>query len=442
MLPTRSRLQGWNPETLSAAGDRLTGAGRSVYDAVVRLDDEIDRMPEARGWEGQAHAAAVAMFRRGADSASTFATYTENIGAALKSGADRIGSARRALLNYADEVDRGDLRVTDLWVVVVKPVTVSAERAAELEHRAAETQVEVNRLLADLGEADDTTAADLRAVAAQHGFEPPAPGLDPLMGRPADEVPNPSSTLGLMQQRMLHDHESAQTVRETRQWTTEDGQHRTTVFMMDGSRHEIYRWNPDAPAMSDSYYDRQGNLVSTYFMQDKRNVDGTTMTVLDFSDGTTVRIDCDADGVCSSEVTTADGRYGVLPDEFFTHPVPTLVGGALTGLEYRAKAGIPLLSAAVVDDIGRVGKYGGPALGVAVGVYDFFTADTLQDACVAAFAASGSVVGGYFGGPAGVMVASAAGVPFLAPAFAAGGSVAGSWTFGYIGGTIGNLVCR
>ena len=48
MLPSRSRLQGWNPDSPSPASTALSGAGQSAYAAVRGLDDDCDRMPEAR----------------------------------------------------------------------------------------------------------------------------------------------------------------------------------------------------------------------------------------------------------------------------------------------------------------------------------------------------------------------------------------------------------
>src|SRR6478752_5032493 len=121
MLPTRSRLQSWNPDALGAAASALSDAGLAVYTAVRDLDDGCDRMPEARAWDGAAHDAAGGMFRRATDAGSVFSHYTEGVAAALAKGAVTISSARTALLNHADDVDRGELSVTDMWVVLIKP---------------------------------------------------------------------------------------------------------------------------------------------------------------------------------------------------------------------------------------------------------------------------------------------------------------------------------
>jgi hypothetical protein len=73
--------------------------------------------------------------------------------------------------------------------------------------------------------------------------------------------------------------------------------------------------------------------VSSTFSQNKTNYDGTKLASITFADGTEVTMTRTADGKCTGGVTEADGRHGVLPDEFFSHPVLTAVGGALTGLE-------------------------------------------------------------------------------------------------------------
>jgi uncharacterized protein YukE len=319
MLPSRSRLQGWNPDSLLSAGSALSSAGQSVYAAVRGLDDECDRMPEARAWSGQSHDAATAMFRRATQQTSQFTHYTEGVATALRKGSGSIGGARTSLLNHADEVDRGELSVSDMWVVLIKPARVSAEKAAGLQAQAKAEQAEINRLLAAVGDADNGTAEMVQAAAKDFGFALPGPNdprsLDPTSGlaRPADEVPNPMSLEGLIQQGIVRDNDMAQTVRESREWTTEDGQLRKTLLMMDGSRHEIYEWNEFLPCVEDTYYDKNGKEVSSTFSQDKTNYDGTKFTSIKFADGTEVTMTRTADGKCTGGVTTPDGRHGVLP---------------------------------------------------------------------------------------------------------------------------------
>lgn len=335
-----------------------------------------------------------------------------------------------------------------MWVVLIKPARVSAEKAASLQAQAQAEQAEINRLLVAVGDADNGTAAKVQAAAKDFGFALPGPGdprsLDPNSGlaKPADDVPNPMSLEGLIQQGIVRDNDMAQTVRESREWTTEDGQVRKTLLMMDGSRHEIYEWNETLPCVEDTYYDKRGKEVSSTFSQDKTKYDGTKYTSITFADGTEVTMTRTADGKCTGGVTAADGRHGVLPDEFFSHPALTTVGGALTGLEEQAKRGIPMLSPASVENLGKIGKYGGPTLGVATALYDTVTAKTYQDACVAAISGTAAVAGGYASGTLAAGVATGLGIPEFAPFAAAGGDVFGGWTFGYVGGIIGNIVCR
>lgn len=403
-------------------------------------------MPEAEAWAGQAHEAAGKMFFRATTKASDFAHFTEAVASALLAGSATIGAARAALLNHADEIDRGELSVSDMWVVLIKPVRVSAEKAASLQAQALHEQAEINRLLLTMGEADDTTAQRVQATAQNFGFtlaDPTDPrnifaatGLTP----PGDDVPNPLSPQGLIQQGVVRDNDMAQTVRDSKEWQTEDGQYRTTLTMMDGSRHEIYEWNDNAPCVEDTYYDKNGEEISSTFSQDKTSYDGTKFTSITFADGTEVTMTITPDGKCTGGVTTSDGRHGVLPDEFFTHPVLTSVGGALTGLELQAKRGIPMLTPHSVENLGKAGRYGGPALGVATALYDTVTAKTFQDACVAAISGGAGIAGGYATG--GLVATASAPIPELVPFAAAGGDILGSWTFGFLGGIIGNVVCR
>jgi hypothetical protein len=101
-----------------------------------------------------------------------------------------------------------------------------------------------------------------------------------------------------------------------------------------------------------------------------------------------------------------------------------------------------MLSPQSVENLGKVGKYGGPTVGVVAALYDTVTAKTYQDACVAAIAGGAGVAGGMATGGLAAAGATAVALPELAPAAAMLGDMAGGWTFGYIGGIIGNIVCR
>ncbi len=75
--------------------------------------------------------------------------------------------------------------------------------------------------------------------------------------------------------------------------------------MMDGSRHEIYEWNETLPCVEDTYYDKNGNEVSSTFSQDKTNYDGTKFTSIKFADCTEVTMPRTADSICTGGVTAA-----------------------------------------------------------------------------------------------------------------------------------------
>ncbi len=153
--------------------------------------------------------------------------------------------------------------------------------------------------------------------------------------------------------------------------------------------------------------------------------------------------------VSGGGVTTADGRNAPpLPSEFFTHPALTSVqGGAMTLLDKAGETGrgIPVLRADQLDRVGSFGRYAGPAVGVATALWDMVTADTLRKkACVATFSATAGIVGGDVTGGAALGTVSA---PYVSPAAVppwiyAGGTIGGTWTFGYVGALVGNVVCR
>jgi hypothetical protein len=113
-------------------------------------------------------------------------------------------------------------------------------------------------------------------------------------------------------------------------------------------------------------------------------------------------------------------RSSEAPDELFSHP---------------------MLTADSVERLGMAGKYGGPTLGVATALYDTVTAKTFHDGCVAAISGSTGIAGGYATGTLASGLVTGLGNPELVPVVAMGGDMLGGWTFGYVGGIIGNIVC-
>lgn len=450
MLPSRSRLTSWNPDSLSSGAKAIGDAGESIFNDVRQLDDGISRLPESRGWSGNAHAAANDMFDRAVKRSSGFLDYTRAVAKALNDGGARIGKARADLLREADAIDKTELSVNDQWVVLVKPAAMTAEHAADLQKQAVAAQAEINPLLHAVGEADDETTRNLLVARAGPGADfqvhpmgPPGP-IPPV---PGDEVPDPNTDAGRQLQDMERDQDLSTTVRETTETTDErTGNHIKTLYMLDGSKQVITTeggWPPSAHVLPEGSiqvqeYDKAGNYVSDSLTTTSE--DGTQTTNIWWTNGTSVVMTRTADGKCTGAVTAPDGkggvRHGVLPDEFFSDPIPTLAGGAMSGLEKQAERGIPGLSAEALENVGAGAKFGGPALGVATALYNVATAETAHDACVAAWSGGAGVAGGIAADVALGVVAPEAG-PFLAT----GVNVMGSWSFGYLGGIVGNLVC-
>jgi hypothetical protein len=445
VLPTRSRLTSWNPDALGAGAATIEGVGQSIYRAVWQLDDGCDRMDEARTWRGAAHDAAADMFKRAVARASNYQHYTDAVASALRNGRASIGKARADLLAEADAIDRTELSVADNWVVQIRPAAMTAEHATELQKQAQAAQGEINGLLTAVGNADDeTTQALLLARASQGaGFEVQRigpPGPPPPV--PGDEVPDPGTEAGRQLQNMVRDQDMSTTVRETSESTDENGNHFKTLYMVDGSRQVIKEeggWPASAHVLSEGsievqQYDRNGNYVSDTLTTESE--DGTKTTNVWWTDGTSVVMTRTPDGKCSGGVTTPDGRHGILPDDFFSDPIPTVAGGALTGLEKQTEKGIPGMSARALEELGAGAKFGGPALGVVTALYNVATAETAHDVCVNAWSGGVGVVGGIAFDA--VLTAAA---PQLAPVWAAAASTGGGFVFGYLGGIVGNLVC-
>ncbi|WP_409431248.1 WXG100 family type VII secretion target [Mycobacterium sp. SMC-16] len=144
MLPSRTTLMAWNPDSLITSAAAINSAAGNVSGAVKKINQACQEMPEMKSWSGRAHDAAAAMFTRADRDASKFSDYAAAVASALSGGAESIGSARRTLLAKADEVDAGPLNVTDQWVVLIDPVMTSEDELAKLKARAQEEQGVIN----------------------------------------------------------------------------------------------------------------------------------------------------------------------------------------------------------------------------------------------------------------------------------------------------------
>ncbi|HJT95487.1 MAG TPA: hypothetical protein VJ777_26710 [Mycobacterium sp.] len=446
MLPSRSRLEGWNPDSLTFTGPAVKTAGESVERAVDTINSNIKIMPETKAWSGEAHEAASGMFDRAHKTTTAFSDYTTAIGNALNEGAGTIGAARKALLDKADEIDGGPLSVSDMWVVLIDSAPMSAEEVAELMERVKVDQGVVNGLLLAVGAADDGTANKVAAAAQPFGFVLPDPNAPlgmmlPGQSRPADDVPNPSDPLGLFQQNVMRGEDMAMNVRETRERYNDRGHYEKTLIMQDGSKHVVTEFQENysygVPDMvTDEHWDAEGNWISK--TSTTKLDDGSTRTLIHFGDGTQFIGTETADGRRTGEFTLPDGRRGTLPPDspFFTMDAPTAVGGALTGLEaHTARGGrLPGVSMDAIDDIKAGAKFGGPALGVLTTIWNIGTAETAYDRCVAGFAGSFEVVGDFAGGAVGTGIGSLAppGAQAVTVPFAAvgGAYLGGRWMSG------------
>ncbi|WP_081279563.1 hypothetical protein [Mycolicibacterium fortuitum] len=426
MLPSRPRLEGWNPDSLTPAGQAIKSSGTAVGEAVSRINSNLKTMPETKGWSGDAHNAATAMFDRAKVQTDDFSKYTTAVGDALSGAAGPIGSARTALLNKADEIDSsGQLHVSGQWVVLIHGGQMTVELAAALEKRAQTEQANVNLLLAKVGAADEDAAGKVTSAAQQHGFEIPNPGglgsLVPGIQKPGDEVPDPMSPIGLLQQAMLRDTDMSQTVRETKvetQYNPSTGEPvatTTTRYMMDGSKHvETVDAKPNfsdrGPLTTNVHIDKNGNEVSrttTVTFKDwaQYGQAGKTISTTQYANGTIAEVTKWPDGKETAYVRTPDGRQADVPVNLIDHPI--------------------------LSPLGATGKYFGPGVSIATSLWDIAVAETSFQKCVATAEGVTSVTAGTLAG----IAASETG-PLAIPiglTAALGGEALGNW--------IGNTFC-
>lgn len=454
VLPSRSTLQSWNPDALSASGAAVESSGSSVGSAVSGIDDAVNRLPETRGWSGAAHDAATGMFGRADARAQQFSAYTTAVAAALTSGAGTIGSARAALLTKADQVEAGPLNVTDQWVVLIDPVLASAEEMAALQEFALQEQREINTMLGAVGDADDATADAIIAVGRRAGFVEPGPPTDlgglllPTAQRPADQVPDPRNPVGLMAQEAVRSADQQQQVREVVYSTNEHGEEVTTVIKQDGSKAVTTAMDPfEWPSKQDFYqleeFDKNGEFVArTSSWHDLGN--DCDYTTIAYADGSHLTMSMDPTGHRTAGFTTPDGRHSAVPVELIDNlSIATTTG--MGGLEkHIARAGsLPMLTADSVENIGKTMKFGGPALTAATTVFDMVMADSGKDRCIALVAGAAGGGGGWAMAEAGAAIGAFGGpvAPLTVPL---GAVILGG--FGAVGGAelgkfVGDVVC-
>jgi hypothetical protein len=428
----------------------VSASAQSISNAVNGVSFTIVHMPETQAWAGRSHEAATAMFDRAHRETSKFSEYADDVATALRNGSGPLGDARTALLNKADQIDQGELHVTDNWVVLIKPVRMSAEKAAALLSQARSEQEIVNQMLLAVGDADEDTANAVTKAGANHGFALPNPNdpgsvLVPGQKRPGDDVPNPRTLGGMYEQDVTRGEDMATAVRETIEEDTSDGQHVTTLLMQDGSKHKITRWGgPEIDNVADDYYDPSGKwVVGSHSWNDPFT--GVKSTSIEWADHTVFTTTITPDGTRTAGVIMPDGRQGTVPPDspFFSHPVLTSVGGALTALDVHVSqgGGIPMLTSSSVENVGKATRYAGPVLGIATSVYDVTSAANFHEACVAGISGVMGFYGGDLSATAAAAGSTALGVPEVAPFAAGGASMVGGWMFGWAGAKLGEVIC-
>ena len=85
-------------------------------------------------------------------------------------------------------------------------------------------------------------------------------------------------------------------------------------------------------------------------------------------------------------------------------------------------------------------RYGGPALGVGQTIFKALTAANFHDACVETWKGTAGLAGGQIGSKSALLFLSPVSGPGIF-AVAMGGDMLGTWTFGSVGGLIGEAVC-
>jgi hypothetical protein len=455
MLPSRSTLRSWNPESLMTSAGAIEAGARSISEAVKGIETECQGMPEASSWSGRSHDAALAMFQRASGDASTFSEYADILASALRRGCGGIGAARTVLLNTADQVDQGPLNVTDQWIVLIDPVRMSAEELAQLDQLARAEQATINGMLMAVGDADEAVANAVVAAGSKFGFtEAGAPTSDPVSlmlppaQRPGDQVPNPNTPVGMFEQEALRDGEMSVTIRETTESVNKHGEEVTTVTTQDGSMSVITKRDPfDWPDRSDfitiEQFDKKGNEVSesSSWHDYGNDCDYTSVT---WPDGSNYTMSMDPMGTRNAGFTTSDGRHKAIPVELIDN-ISLVTGAGLSGLEKHVVHGgaLPMLTAESIEDAGRAAKFAGPALGVATTVFDMAMADSGREACAAAIAGAGGMGGGWGGAELGAFLGAYAGpgalvaVPGLAFVF----GLAGGSGLADVGKFVGEVVC-
>lgn len=454
MLPARSTLLRWNPDSLSRSSAAIKSAAASVSGAVTGINHACQEMPETKSWSGRSHDAAAAMFIRAERDAVKFSGYADAVAAALTGGAESIGSARRTLLAKADQIDTGPLNVTDQWVVLVDPAFMSAEEMAKLQELAMEEQGTINRMLVAVADADDATANAVTAAGHEFGYIEPGPttGLGglllPTAQRPPDQVPDPTTPMGVVGQQAIRSADEQLNVREVIESTNKNGEQTQTVIKQDGSKAVTTRMDPFEWPSKQNFnqvqeFDKNGNLVATTGSWRDAGT-GTDYTSITYANQSNLLMSRDTSGHRSATFTPPAGQPSAVPVALIDD-ISTSTTAGMSGLEKHIAHGnsLPMVAAESVENIGKTMKYGGPALTAATTVFDYVMADSGKDRCIALVAGAAGGGGGWALAEGGAALGLATGpfAPFAVPVFAAAGGLAGGFGGIEMGEFVGEVLC-
>ena len=405
-------------------------------------------------WSGRSHDAAAAMFTRAERDAVKFSGYADAVAAAFSGGSESIGSARRTLLAKADDVDAGPLNVTDQWVVLVDPVFMSEEEMAKLQALALEEQGAINRMLIAVGDADDATANAVVAAGHEFGYIEPRPATDlgglllPTAQRPPDQVPDPTTPLGVVGQEAIRAADEQLNVRENIESTNEHGEETKTVVKQDGSRAVTTRMDPfDWPSKQNFFqvqeFDKHGELMATTSSWHDAGT-GTDYTSITYANQSNLLTSRDSSGHRIATFTPPAGQPRSVPVDLIDN-MSTSTTAAMSGLEKHVAHGssLPMVTAESLENVGKTMKYGGPALTAATTVFDMVMADSDKDRCIALVAGAAGGGGGWAMAEGGAALGLMTGpfAPVAVPVFAVAGGLAGGFGGAEMGTFVGEALC-
>lgn len=332
---------------------------------------------------------------------------------------------------------------------------MSAEQLANLERLAKAEQAAINGMLTTVGQTDEAAANAVLAAGPKFGFVDPGPMTSdpgslmlPPAQRPGDQVPNPNTSVGMLEQEALRNADMSITIRETTNSVNKHGEEVMTAIMQDGSKSVITKHNPfDWPSKANfvtiEQLDKNGNEVSeASSWHDYGN--GCDYTSISWPDNSNFTMTVDPTGVRNAGFATALGRHTQIPVEMIDN-ISLVSGAGLSGLEKHLVNGgaLPMITASSIEDVGRATKFGGPALGVATTIFDMAMADTGRERCAAAVAGAFGAGGGWGGAEGGAFVGSffGPGAPVAIPVLAAGGALLGGLGMADLGKAIGDVAC-